>query len=67
MKSIVQNHISMTKYGVAFYGLHGGTLLFFTLILPKMKTIEFADSVDPGEVAHHEPPHLDLRCLPSSL
>ena len=42
-------------------------LYYLTLISPKMKTIEFADSVDLGEVAHHEPPHLDLHCLPSGL
>ena len=28
---------------------------------------EFANSVDLDEVAQHEPPHLDLHCLPSSL
>ena len=28
---------------------------------------EFANSVDLDEVAHNEPPHLDLRCLPSIL
>ena len=28
---------------------------------------EFANSVDLDEVAHHEPPQLDLYCLPSSL
>ena len=28
---------------------------------------EFANSIDLGEVAHNEPPHLDLHCLPSSL
>ena len=31
--------------------------------------MEFKDKptnrVDPDEVAHNEPPHLDLRCLPS--
>ena len=26
-----------------------------------------ANNVDPDEVAHDEPPHLDLHCLPSSL
>ena len=31
------------------------------------KTIEFANSVDLDEVAHNEPPHLDLHCLSSSL
>ena len=28
---------------------------------------EFANSVDLDEVAHNEPPHLNLHCLPSSL
>ena len=32
-----------------------------------MKIVEFANSVDPDEVAHHEPPHLDLCCLPTSI
>ena len=32
-----------------------------------MKTVEFANSIDLDEVAHDEPPHLDLHCLPSSL
>ena len=31
------------------------------------KIAEFANSVDLDEVAHNEPPHLDLLCLPSSL
>ena len=26
---------------------------------------EFANSVDPDEAAHNEPPHLDSHCLPS--
>ena len=25
--------------------------------------IEFENSIDPDEVDHHEPPHLDLHCL----
>ena len=32
---------------------------------PKWKLDEFANSVDPDEVAHNEPPHQDLHCLPS--
>ena len=32
-----------------------------------MKIVDFANSVDPYEVAHYEPPHLELHCLPSSL
>ena len=31
-----------------------------------MKVAEFANSV-VGEVAHNEPPHLDLHCSPSSI
>ena len=30
----------------------------------KMKIYAFANTVDPDEVAHNEPPHLDLHCLP---
>ena len=29
-----------------------------------MKISEFANSVDPDEMAHNEPSHLDLHCLP---
>ena len=28
--------------------------------------MEFANSIDLDEVAHNEPPHLDLNCVPSS-
>ena len=28
------------------------------------KIAEFANSADPDEAAHNEPPHLDLHCLP---
>ena len=28
---------------------------------------EFENSIDLDKVAHNEPPHLDLLCLPSSL
>ena len=27
----------------------------------------FSNSIGQDEVAHNEPPHLDLHCLPSSL
>ena len=33
----------------------------------KILVVVFANSFDLDEVAHHEPPHLDLYCLPSSL
>ena len=32
-----------------------------------MTIAEFANSVDLDEVAHNEPPHQDLYCLPASL
>ena len=40
-----------------------------TLLPVETKTIKFANSVDPDEAARdaHEPPYLDLHCLPSSL
>ena len=38
-----------------------------TLKVPETKIAEFANSVDLDEVAHNEPPHLELHCLPSSL
>ena len=31
------------------------------------KIVAFANSVDPDEVAHNEPPYQDLHCFPSSL
>ena len=31
-----------------------------------MKIVEFANSVDSAEVAHHEPPHLELHCFLSA-
>ena len=37
------------------------------LQVPATKIAEFANSVDLDEVAHNEPPHLDLHCLPSGL
>ena len=37
-----------------------------TVNAPEMKIVEFANSIDPDEVAHYEPPHLDLHCLSGS-
>ena len=39
--------------------LHLGTL---TLSIPETKVAEFANSIDFDEMAHNEPPHLDLHC-----
>ena len=38
-----------------------------TLKGTKIKIVELANNVDPDEVAHHEPPHLNLHCLTSTL
>ena len=39
----------------------------FNSLTTSDENTEFANSVDLDEMAHNEPPHLDLRCLPSSL
>ena len=44
--------------------LSGGSYLF---VVPEMKIADIAISVELDEVAHNEPPHLDLHCLSSSL
>ena len=36
----------------------------FTLSVTETNMAEFANSVDLDEVAHNEPPYLDLHCLP---
>ena len=37
------------------------------LKVPKMKIIEYANSIDLDEAAHHELPLLDQCCLPCCL
>ena len=41
----------------------------YTVIVPemKLKLVEFVNSIEPDEMAHNEPPHLDLHCLLSCL
>ena len=41
--------------------------LFKSITTTETNIAEFANSVDLDEVAHNEPPHQDLHCLPSSL
>ena len=43
---------------------HGRVKIKLTLKVLKTKITEFANRVDLDEVAHDEPPHLDLHCLP---
>ena len=41
------------------------SITHLTLKLPVTKIAEFANSIAHDKVAHDEPPHLDLLCLPS--
>ena len=38
-----------------------------TVTPPVIIIVDFANSVDPVEAVHDEPPHLDRKCLPSFL
>ena len=42
-------------------------IFFLTPKAPNTTIAEFANTVDPDEMAHIEPSHLDLQCLPSSI
>ena len=53
----------MYKYYFNIIGTGGATHSLST----RDAIAELANSVDPNEVAHHEPPQLDLHCLPSSF
>ena len=35
--------------------------------VPKLKVVEFTNSIAADEEAHNEPPHQDLYCLATSL
>ena len=43
------------------------TTLICLALSAKDEKADFANSVDSDEVAQNEPPHIDLRSLPSSL
>ena len=64
------NRFSVSKIGpepakpTISLALFGGVSIYFN---SEMKMTKFANSVDLDEVAHNEPPHLDLHCLASSL
>ena len=40
--------------------------ILLSLKAPNTTKAEFANTADPDEMAHNEPSHLDLKCLPSS-
>ena len=47
--------------------IHVNALKKWALIYLVKKIADFANSTALDVVAHNEPPHLDLHCLPSSL
>ena len=53
-----------TPFSSTGFQINGNSCIIFCF---KMKIAKFTNSVDLDEVAHNEPPHLDLYCLPSSL
>ena len=63
-------------YFMSSHGLSSYYFRFCGILLPVVQNLfhslsntkraEFAKSVDLDEVAHNEPLHLDLHCLPSS-
>ena len=64
----MENYPKIIPY-TPFYQDHGFSefQMSSTTLTPKRKTAEFANSVDPDEATHNQPPHLDLHCLSSSL
>ena len=60
---------------LSYYLLVNVKIFLGPMILPNIinslrletKVAEIVNSVDLDEVAHNEPPQLDLHCLPSSL
>ena len=62
----------MFSYGpnlfpIRLCSLFAYSCLLLTHHIPETKTAEFATSVDLDEVAHIEPPHLNLLCLSCSF
>ena len=62
-KQEVTEVVSFCKNG----GKHGSVLIHLHPLSTKGEKAKFANSVDLGEVAQNEPPHLELHSLPSSL
>ena len=67
--SFKANKVETTNSQVSMSLQHLELHVSFTLEVPNMEihVVELANRVDPDEVAHYEPPHLDLHCLASGL
>ena len=72
MSDLILNHVVNNQIKATF-DLHIVKISFCGMLgsnhlkVQETQIAEFANSVDLDEVAHYEPPHLDLHCLPSSL
>ena len=53
--------------GSHFWSFSQWASTLYSLSTSETKIAEFANSIDLDEVAHNEPPHLDLHCMPSRL
>ena len=62
---LISNTSSTLSTLISIYFLTVRTNRDFTV--SKRKIAEFANSIDLDEVAHYEPPHLDVHCLHCSL
>ena len=49
--------VNFLRYQVRCHGI------FVSVLKYVYYFIKFANSVDPDDVAHYEPPHQDLHCL----
>ena len=60
--------MSIQRITIILSALHVTRLnILVNSLTTREEIAEFANSVDLDEVAHNEPPHLALHCLPSSL
>ena len=41
-----------------------GPITCLTLLVPETKIADFANSINPDEIEHNQPPHLDPHCFP---
>lgn len=41
--------------------------LHLLMLITKNESVEFTKIIEPDDVSHNDPSHLDLYCLPSSI
>ena len=57
----------MSDYKIYTSKFKEKSVSFKLYLIETIKTRRLPNSVDLDEVAHYEPPHLDLRCLQFSF